>query len=203
MKKFLTKIMFAAVAVLSVAGFTSCNNADDPYVPAQTAVQEKTVYQEYPAFAVKLSNDILSIYDVTLTLHNGDKTEEVVLTQANGEKETFMNAACYKYSFSKVNGENGVYSVEAKVTTKADGKTVIESMPADAECSMIYGAGVVKGLYNKTTGKFLYEEYKNENTLLGSHTPSEMLETVENGMPLYEGYAVTIQDYLTRKGSKL
>lgn len=199
MKKFLSKIVFAAVAIISATGFASCNNSDDPYVPAQESVLEKTVYQEYPAFAVKLSNDILSIYDVTLTLHNGDKTEEVVLTQANGEKDSFVNTACYKYSFAKVNGENGVYSVEAKVTTKADGKTVIESMPADAECSMVYGASTVKGLYNKTTGKFLFEGYRNENTLLGSHTPSEMLETVVNGKSLYENYALTLQDYLTRK----
>ncbi len=202
MKKFLSKIMYAAVAVLSVAGFTSCNNSDDdPYLSAQASTQEKPMYKEFPTYAATLSDDILDIYDVTLVLHNGDQSQEVVLTKANGEAKEYNSdetkTTYYKYSFTNVNGEDGVYSVEAKVTPKADIKTIVENKPANG--LMIYGADIVKAIYNNTNGKSVGEVYKRENVQYGFYTPSDMLEQTEEGIFAYERQGKVLEDYLTRK----
>ena len=63
MKKFLSKIMFATVAILSVAGFTSCNNNDndDPYVPKPDTAQ-------YGKAIVKVSESIFQYATATLVL---------------------------------------------------------------------------------------------------------------------------------------
>ncbi|MCQ2255722.1 MAG: hypothetical protein MJZ29_09505 [Bacteroidaceae bacterium] len=75
MKKFLTKIMFAAVAVLSVAGFTSCNNADDdPYVPTPASVQEQTQVVSEARYLARIPEVAFKYADFTLTLeYNGEK----------------------------------------------------------------------------------------------------------------------------------
>lgn len=159
------------------------------------------MYKEFPTYAATLSGDILDIYDVTLVLHNGTEAQEVALTKANGETKELgaQNATCYKYSFAKVNGEDGVYSVEAKVTPKADIKTILESMPAEMSGNIIYGADIVKAIYNNANGKNVGEMYKNENVQLGLFTPSEMLKTMEDGAFAYEKQGKILEDYLTRK----
>lgn len=69
MKKFLSKIMFAAVAILSVAGFASCNNNDDddPYVPKPDAAQ-------YGKAVVKVSETIFQYANATLVLEYDGQT---------------------------------------------------------------------------------------------------------------------------------
>ena len=77
MKKFLSKIMFAAVAVLSVAGFTSCNNSDDdPYVPTPASVQAqaKSAALSEARYIANISETAFKYVDITLTLeYNGEK----------------------------------------------------------------------------------------------------------------------------------
>ncbi len=203
MKKFVSKIMFAAVAILSATGFTSCNNTDDdPYVPTQAPVQEKPMYKEFPTYAASLSNDILDMYDVTLVLHNGDQSQEVVLTKANGEAKEYSGnetTTYYKYSFTNVNGEDGVYSVEANVTPKADIKNIIENMPAGTKGIFVYGADIVKAIYNNDSGKNVGEVFRNENSLSFFLTSNEMMEITEDGTFVYERQGKDLEEYLTRK----
>ena len=75
MKKFLSKIMFAAVAVLSVAGFTSCNNSDDdPYVPTAASVQDQAKPVSEARYIVNISEALFKYADITLTLeYSGEK----------------------------------------------------------------------------------------------------------------------------------
>ena len=195
MKKFLTKIMFAAVAVLSVAGFTSCNNADDdPYVPAQASVQEQPKYEEIPSYVAFLSGDILDLYDVTLVLHNGGQTKEVELTKANGEIKDDLT---FYYLFSDVNGQKGVTSVEAKVTPKADAKTLLESMPEDKVNAMIYGGRLFKGSYD-ANGKLVNDMKRVIPPVVSGDFVGEMLVDMGDGTLIYEHEAKTIEMYLTR-----
>lgn len=78
MKKFLSKITFIAAAVLSVAGFTSCNNNDDPHVPTQASVQEQTQVLSEARFLARIPEVAFKYADFTLTLeYNG------------GEKKTY------------------------------------------------------------------------------------------------------------------
>ena len=79
MKKFLSKIMFATVAILSAAGFTSCNNADDdPYVPTPTSVQQQAQVTSEARYIANISEDAFKYANFTLTL------------EYNGEKQTFQ-----------------------------------------------------------------------------------------------------------------
>ena len=75
MKKFLTKIMFATVAVLSVAGFTSCNKCDDdPYVPTPASVQEQAKLTSEARYLGSISETAFQYADFTLALeYNGEK----------------------------------------------------------------------------------------------------------------------------------
>ena len=74
MKKFLAKFMFAAVAVLSVAGFTSCNNADDdPYVPTPASVQEQAKPVAEARYLARIPEETFKYADITLTIEYADK----------------------------------------------------------------------------------------------------------------------------------
>ena len=90
MKKFLSKIMFATVAVLSIAGFTSCNNNDDPYVPTQASVQEQTQVVSNARYIARIPEVAFKYADFTLTL------------EYNGEEHTYKmseNSKCDNYCF--------------------------------------------------------------------------------------------------------
>ena len=92
MKKFLSKIMFAAVAVLSVAGFTSCNNVDDdPNVPSQTIEIHTTTpsnnQEMTPAYGAILSENILDMFDLTAL--------GFLLAQGIGRWGNFVNQEAY------------------------------------------------------------------------------------------------------------
>ncbi len=76
MKKFLSKIMFAAVAVLSAAGFTSCNNSDDdPYVPTPDATL-------YGKAVVKVSESVFEYATATLVLEYDGQTKSFPLNES-------------------------------------------------------------------------------------------------------------------------
>lgn len=201
MKKFLSKILFAAVAILSVAGFTSCNNSDDdPYVPAQASVQEQPKYEEVSAYAAVISENLLSMYDIKLVLHSGDQSKEVELTKANGEAKEYNDnnakTTYYKYLYSNIDGKKGIDRVEAMVTPKADIKTILKSMPEERQV-MIYGAGVFKAVYD-ANGKLMGEVGKKLGEIGGIYTPSQMLMDMGEGTLVYDYQAETIEVYLTR-----
>ena len=195
MKKFLSKIMFAAVAILSVAGFTSCNNTDDdPYVPTQVSVQDQPKYEEIPSYVAYLSDDVLNIYDVTLVLRSGDQSKEVELTKANGEKQDDVT---YYYLFSEVNGQKGVTSVEAKVTPKAEAKTLLENMPADKTALFIYGGRSFKAAYD-ANGKLMTDLKGVPAPSNACYSPSQMLVDMGGGELAYQYQAGTIEMYLAK-----
>ena len=195
MKKFLSKIMFAAVAILSVAGFTSCNNVDDdPYVPAQVSVQDQPKYEEIPSYVAYLSDDVLNIYDVTLVLHSGDQSKEVELTKANGEKKDDVT---FYYLFSDVNGQKGITRVEAKVTPKADAKTLLENMPEEKSNILRYGGRLFKAAYD-ANGKLMTDVKRAPAPVNTYYSPSQMLMDYSNGELIYEYQAGTIEMYLAR-----
>ncbi len=194
MKKFISKIMFAAVAILSVAGFTSCNNTDDdPYVPTQMTVQEQPKYEVVPTYVAILSADILNIYDVTVVLHSGAQSKEVALTKANGETKDNVE---YKYIFSDVDGQKGVTSVEAMVTPKADAKTIIENMPADDNTTLMFGSDLVKASYD-ANGKLMNDKDRLLIPNIQYYMPCELLMDWGNGELIYEYHAQTLEMYLT------
>ena len=72
-------------------------------------------------------------------------------------------------------------------------------MPAEMSGNIIYGADIVKVIYNNANGKNVGEMYKNKNVQLGLFTPSEMLKTMEDGAFAYEKQGKILEDYLTRK----
>ncbi len=195
MKKFLSKIMFAAVAILSATGFTSCNNADDdPYVPTPTTVQEQANYEEIPSYVAVLSNDILDMYDISLVLHSGAQSKEVALTKANGETK---DNAIYKFVFSEIDGHKGISRVEAKVTPKADIKTLLGKMPAEEDVVMTHAAGFFKASYD-ANGKLKNEVERIIKTIISIYSPAQMLVDTGNGTFVYEHNAETLKKHLTK-----
>ncbi len=188
MKKFVSKIMFAAVAVLSAAGFTSCNNADDPYVPEQITVQEQLKKNEVvPAYGLFLSNTILDMYDVKIVLHSGDKTQEVVPTKANAYSQDSYDAKTiyYKYYYIDVDGRRGVDYAEAKVTPKADIEKTIKSMSDDEVLTLIYGGDILK-LEIDEAHKSMYEQGYSLIMASDHYAPSKFLLDYENRAKVYE-----------------
>lgn len=201
MKKFLSKIMFAAVAVLSVAGFTSCNNTDDdPYVPVPTEIHTVTPSNNQemtPAYGAVLSENILDMYDVTVVLHSGDKTKAVALTKANGQADVTRtsngNMTYYEYVFAEIDGQKGISNAEVKVTPKADIKNVISAMPANEKFTVQHGGNMFKAMFG-ADGKFVGKLATHFTTLSGSYYPEELLKDNGNGTFGYDVVAETIQD---------
>ncbi len=188
MKKFVSKIMFAAVAVLSAAGFTSCNNADNPYVPEQITVQEQQdKYEVVPAYGLFLSNTILDMYDVKIVLHSGDKTQEVVPTKTNAYSQDSYdaNTIFYKYYYIDVDGRKGVDYAEAQVTPKADIETTIKSMSDDEELTLIYGGDMLKLSVDKTNNR-MFEQGYSLFRASDHYAPSKFLLDYENRAKAYE-----------------
>ena len=198
MKKFLSKIMFAAVAVLSVAGFTSCNNADDdPIVPVpQPTVQEQPKYQQAPAYAAAFSESILNMYDVKVTLHSGDKSKEVVLTPAEGTAVENDNdgktITCYRYQFTEIDGQRGISSAEVEITPKADIKTILSNMPEET-IAFMYGAKMFTASIDDN-GKLVNDcnLFMHRNYVL----PSKMMEDMGNGKYVFEAEAELIETFM-------
>ncbi len=208
MKKFLSKIMFSAVAVLSAAGFTSCNNADDdprvitPQPTAQEQAQEQQQkYQQVLGYGAAVSESVLDMYDVTVTLHSGDKTKVVELTKADGkvitENAEGNSITCYKYVFTGIDGQNGISSTEVKVTPKADIKTTIASYPQDKEVYEMYGSDRIYASLD-ANGKLV-----NDPKVLmhfNKFLPSNMMQVTHDGKLVYEVQAEAMgYFYLTRK----
>ena len=196
MKKFLSKIMFAAVAILSVAGFTSCNNVDDdPYVPAPQPT-EQFKDQQIPAYAAAFSESILYLYDVTVTLHSGDKSKEVALTPAEGkavvEDCDGKTITCYKYQFTEIDGQRGISSAEVKITPKADIKTTLENMPEET-IYLMYGAKAFAASIDNN-GKLVNDcnLFMHRNYVL----PSKMMEDMGNGKYVFEAEAELIETFM-------
>ena len=203
MKKFLSKIMFATVAVLSVAGFTSCNNTDDdPYVPVPTEIHTVTPSNNQdltPAYGAVLSENILDMYDVTVVLHSGDKTKSVALTKANGQADVTRtsngNMTYYEYVFAEIEGQKGISNAEVKVTPKADIKNVISSMPANEKFTVQHGGNMFKAKFG-ADGKFVGKLATHFTALSGSYYPEDLLKDNGNGTFGYDVVAETIQDCL-------
>ena len=202
MKKFLTKIMFAAVAVLSVAGFTSCNNVDDdPNVPSQTIEIHTTTPSDNqemtPAYGAVLSENILDMFDVTVVLHSGNKTKEVALTKANGKadvtRSSYGNVTCYEYLFTEIDGQKGISNAEVKVTPKADIKTILAGMPAGEEINTLMGGRLFAAKIG-TDGKLLGGVYHHAAAQLNSFRPERLLEDKGNGTFGYDIAAESLQD---------
>ncbi len=205
MKKFVSKIMFAAVAILSATGFTSCNNVDDdPYVPTPvpTEIHQQTPTPSNnqnmtPAYGAVLSENILDMYDVSVVLHSGDKTKEVALTKANGQADVTRtsngNMTYYEYVFAEIDGQKGISNAEVKVTPKADIKNVIAAMPANEKITMKYGGNMFKAMYG-ADGKFVGKLSTHFTALSGSFYPEELLKDQGNGTFGYDVVAETILD---------
>ena len=205
MKKFLSKIVFATVAVLSVAGFTSCNNTDDdPYVPGPTpgpteihTVTPSNNQDMTPAYGAVLSENILDMYDVTVVLHSGDKTKEVALTKANGQADVTRtsngNMTYYEYVFAEIDGQKGISKAEVKVTPKADIKNVISAMPANEKIIMQHGGNMFKAMFG-ADGKFVGKLATHFTVLSASPYPEELLKDQGDGTFGYDIIAETIQD---------
>ena len=201
MKKFLSKIMFATVAVLSVAGFTSCNNADDdPIVPVpQPTAQEQPKYQQVPAYVTAVSESILNMYDVKVTLHSGDKSQDVVLAKADGtavdDNSEGKTVTCYKFMFTEIDGQKGISAAEVKVTPKADIKTTLASMPENETIYVMYGAEMLmasidaNGKVVNGRGVFMHRNYV---------VPTKMMQDMGNGKFVYEAEAELLETFLNK-----
>ena len=202
MKKFLSNIMFATVAIISATGFTSCNNADDPYVPTPQSTAQQPKLDYVPVYELDLSEDILNLYDITLVLHSGDKSKESILEKTNGTAfglETVSGKATYyKFFCSEIDGNKGIDYVEAKVTPKADIKTTLESKPAEMFLTDISKAQIYKAVYDEN-GKQIGEMGIRNGDEYSFFTPSEMLEQMEDGTLKYDLCAQILAEHLTRK----
>ncbi len=207
MKKFIAKIMFAAVAVLSVTGFTSCNNTDDdPYVPTPvpTEIHQQTPTKPQdttPAYGAVLSENIINMYDVTVVLHSGDKTKEVALTKANGEatvtRTSNGNVTYYQYLFTEIDGQKGIGNAEVKVTPKADIKTIIAGMPANEEVTLMQGGRLFKAMFG-TDGKFVGKVITHVDVKMDHNYPEQLLKDNGDGTFGYDVEAKAIQDSMSR-----
>ncbi len=137
MKKFLTKIMFAAVAILSATGFTSCNAEDDGYdYTANTSTTTPTV-KTVSVYSAIISEDCMKLYDVSVTLHSGDKSKTVALTESNGIKMSLGSGQAYTFSYDNVDGQYNIDKVEASVTPKANIESMISAMDPNSDVLLV------------------------------------------------------------------
>ena len=186
MKKFLSKIMFAAVAVLSVVGFTSCNAEDDGYDEYITPKNNPTV-KTVSVYSAFVSEDCMKLYDVSITLHSGDKTKTVALTESNGQKQAFGSSQAFTFCFDNVDGQYGIDKVEATVTPKANIEEMIKAMNPEQD------------LYLVSTKKYFDAEFKANgqydlsnvaNTINFTCTEAgKLLNTINTGKHFYETIA--------------
>ena len=132
--------MFATVAILSAAGFTSCNNSDDdPYVPTPSSTQQSNKVSVYSAY---INENALNVCDITLTLYSGNKTKVVKLDKANGKLDKieyeFMGQSlgslpAYRFDFDNVDGNKGIDRVEANSTLKPEAEGIVNALDPEKE----------------------------------------------------------------------
>ena len=205
MKKFLSKITFIAAAVLSVAGFTSCNNTnDDPYVPTRIEIHTETptnIQDMTPAYGAVLSENILNMYDVTVVLRSGDKSKEVALTKANGKatetRTSDKNMTYYEYLFTEIDGQKGIGNAEIKVTPKADIKTTIAGMQANEKITFLQGGRLFKAQFG-TDGRLLGGVFHHADAKTAFSNPEQLLKDNGNGTFGYDAQAEAIQASMSR-----
>ncbi len=189
MKKFLSKITFIAVAVLSATGFASCNNADDDYVGG--IVNDKPTNNKVPVYSAYVNENVLNMCDITLTLHSGDKTKVVKLDKGNGTLDKIDyevmgqhigSLPAYRFDFDNVDGNKGIDYVEANSTIKPEAEGVIKALDPEKE------------YYFAACSNFRYEEFMSNghysfgkfNTADASSFHSENLLKDNNGEKAYE-----------------
>lgn len=148
MKKFIPFLSLLALALLSVA-FVSCSKDDDPIEDNPSAPIEYNIVKYYSA---AVNEELLTYYDVKLTLSNDQKTKEVILTPGICEKVTTLIGDVLVYTLLEIDGVREVKSVQATVTPKDD----IERMFAENKSPEIsFGAngGILDGYYVPSTGE--------------------------------------------------
>ena len=203
MKKFLSKIMFAAVAVLSVSGFTSCNNDDDQRIPTPASVQKETT-NKVTVYSAYVNDDALNLYDISLTLHSGDKSKVVKLDKSMGTpvnieyqrmNKPSVNLPGYRFDFDNVDGIKNIDYVEANSTLKPEAEGIVNAM--DPEKEYYYAASCAFGyLEFQANGHYGFEGVAIKQAL-GYHR--ENLLRDKDGKKIYETFDDLFKIRLSKK----
>ena len=201
MKKNLFRAFMAAVAICSAVCMTSCSKDDDgEQKPNNEQQQESDLIKTVPTYTVGLSETVLDYYDVTITVANGTKTKEVVLTKSNGKVGVCEHIAerttLYTYRFGDDVIEGGVKSATATVLPKADIETLLKKLDPEQEVPM------EETTYLGSTWYYKNGTVSDMNGLSDSHvfyeTAGDLLSE-KAGVLEYISMAESLQKLLTRK----
>lgn len=197
MKKFFN-LLFTATVMCAAVSMTSCSkddDKDDPIVNEET----KPVGEELKIYDAIVTIDLLTYYDVTLQLSNGEKTKEVTLSKENCEVADLYSADALEYVLYSIDGVKGIKTVSATVTPKDN----IEHMLAETKTKVSFmGIGwMIDATYYPTLDKWEVSELslpslRPQPLVL---EPSGLLDTDEKGNKLYLTMAKTFEDLLKFK----
>lgn len=184
MKKYFSHLSLLALALLSVA-FVSCSKDDDDPVEEKPSTQIEYNLVKY--YSASVNEELLTYYDVKLTLSNDQKTKEVILTPGICEKVTTLVGEVLVYTLLEIDGVQEVKKVQATVTPKDD----IERMFAENKApEILFGAngGILDGYYIPSTGEYMTPSM---HCSLWKFEPKGFLEEL-NGQKQYAIFAETV-----------
>ena len=191
MKKFLN--LFLTLMVMGAAiSMTSCSKDDnnDP-ITNEDPVPQIEVFKFYTAC---VNAELLTYYDVKLTLDNGEKTKEVTLTPDLCKKGSTLLTQLLTYTATEIDGVRGVNAIKATVTPNEN----IERMFAENKSPEIYFCAdgkICEGYYVIATGSY----YTPEPNFNISGFPTKSFLEEQNGKKNYELFADQIARCLMGK----
>ena len=147
MKKIYSFIAFAAILCTSMCMMTSCGDDNEIEGPKEEDPKKEDPKPEtVRVFCMEYGVNLNDIYDVTLSLYRNGKKQDVVPSATNSVKvyNKILEADVYHYFCTSVNGEEGVDSVVAVVTTKPNIEAIITGKDESTDCDITCAADIAE-----------------------------------------------------------
>lgn len=185
-------MLLSAAAIVSVCCTTtlvSCSkdsDDDDPIV--NPGVQKINV------FCGLISPSYFDFYDIKLTVKNATKQKELTLKATDCKSATSGTHTVYSLVIDSVDGVQGVTSITADVTPKANIEDLLNALDPDEKIYFLSGSQMVKADYS-ASGNYVNAD-SGISAFSGNHTPVELLSEVKGDL-LYKNLARTLAHSLT------
>lgn len=191
MKKFFNAFLSALFLSLSV-GLVSCDKDDDE-VEKKPEPEPQPMVETVRVYTTLISESVLNLYDVKLTLHSGSKSKEVALNKDNCKLVDFQSEGTtiklYSYYIDGVDGTRGITKVEGAVTVNDNTEALINAMDDETKLHFFAGASIneavyaADGNYSSVAMTGITADY--------SFTKEELLKTNSAGKAAYQRLAET------------
>lgn len=200
MKKYLYTLLFMAVALFSAATLVSCGDNNDDDFPGGG---DKPAVTKIYVCTADISQAILDLYDIQLTLHSGASSKVVKIDKANGQAlngkfgKNENEFKAYRFIYDNVDGNKSIDYIEAKVTPKAEAENLLKAMNPE-DVLILLAASRLVNVEFQPNGNYSFEGLGTTNAI--DMAPETLLNPHPNtGVERYKGLAELFQRNLSKK----